>query len=120
MSRVLAAEVERRGPGAAATEVSPVKRARRYPLLVDLRLELFGTLDVGPGRLQGPVVAGIPAGAQRRAVHPRPLDVVTVLIRLPSRELGRFEFPASLHPARRDDAEADVRGVQPVDRKSVV
>ena len=114
--RVLPAEGDRRGPGAPAAHVAPVKRARRHALFVDLRLELLGTLDVGPGRLQGPVVAGIPAGAQRRAVHPRPLDVVAILVRLAPRELRRFEFPAPLHPARRDDAEADVRGVQPVVR----
>jgi hypothetical protein len=57
-ARLLAAPGERRRKRTSAAQVAPVQGARRDAPLVDFRLELLRTLDVGPGRLQRPVLAG--------------------------------------------------------------
>src|SRR6266478_5372618 len=59
---------------------------------------------------------GIPAETQRRAVKACRIEVEAKLIRLAACESRCFEFPITFDKAKRDDAERDVRGIEPVMR----
>src|SRR4051794_16078238 len=89
-------------------------RGRRGAVDVDLRLELFGAVEMAAADLAGPVGRRVPRRPRRPGVPLRAVDLVPILVRLAGGEVGFFDLATLSAPAQGGNAEGDVGSVETV------
>src|SRR6476661_5043834 len=110
----LASPRERAGELPARRDLPRIKQTRRQPLLVDARLELLGILEMPPAGLERQLRRRIPRYPHRCRIERPGFDIPAMLVGFAAVETADLQLDAVEHDPAGDDAEADMRRIEPM------